>query len=298
MVAAAPSSDLVTGSLPDTPPTEPPASEILSPGTLPTDSAAPDRALTAGVPADETVSEPSLSEPDDPRTRKSAFGGQTAMLVIPRPRPARPPAEAPQPSTPLSANGSWRPEEVRAARVACEVELTGLDLTWEEAKPIGGAKGCGAAAPISVKFVNGVRLSPPAISNCRMAASFQRWVETAVQPAAERAFGERVTGMSVAASYDCRYRYNAAGGKVSEHAHANAIDISGFTLASGKRVEVLGGWQPKLVSFNGNGRFLRDVHQGGCTVFSTVLGPEANAAHASHFHFDLQARNRRFRLCE
>ncbi|MDP9139073.1 MAG: extensin family protein [Pseudomonadota bacterium] len=238
------------------------------------------------------------AEPADPRSKKTAFGEKTATLIIPRPRPNFSQAGEPPAASPLTSNGNWQPEDVRAARLACEVELSGLDLASEESHPIGGPKGCGTAAPISLKSADGVKLAPPAIANCRMAAAFHRWVETIVQPAAERAFAERVTGLAVAASYDCRYRYNAAGGKVSEHARANAIDVSSFTLASGRRVEVLGGWQPRLVALNGEAKFLREVHKGGCTMFSTVLGPDANAAHASHFHLDLQPRKSRSRFCE
>src|SRR5262249_47288469 len=36
--------------------------------------------------------------------------------------------------------------------------------------------------------------------------------------------------------------------------------------------------------------FLRRLHQGACSVFGTVLGPEANDAHRDHFHFDMKER--------
>jgi hypothetical protein len=36
--------------------------------------------------------------------------------------------------------------------------------------------------------------------------------------------------------------------------------------------------------------FLRLAHNGGCKIFSTVLGPEANDAHRTHLHLDLQER--------
>ncbi len=39
--------------------------------------------------------------------------------------------------------------------------------------------------------------------------------------------------------------------------------------------------------------FLRRLHSGACTVFGTVLGPEANEAHRDHFHFDVKARKHR-----
>jgi hypothetical protein len=38
-------------------------------------------------------------------------------------------------------------------------------------------------------------------------------------------------------------------------------------------------------------KFLRRVHQGACSVFTTVLGPEANDIHRTHLHLDLQDRH-------
>lgn len=39
--------------------------------------------------------------------------------------------------------------------------------------------------------------------------------------------------------------------------------------------------------------FLKRLHSGACTVFGTVLGPEANEAHRDHFHFDMKERRGR-----
>jgi hypothetical protein len=36
--------------------------------------------------------------------------------------------------------------------------------------------------------------------------------------------------------------------------------------------------------------FLKRLHRSACTVFGTVLGPEANDAHRDHFHFDVKER--------
>ena len=43
-------------------------------------------------------------------------------------------------------------------------------------------------------------------------------------------------------------------------------------------------------------KFLRLVHDGGCKIFSTVLGPEANDVHRTHLHLDLQ--NRKVTVCK
>ena len=42
--------------------------------------------------------------------------------------------------------------------------------------------------------------------------------------------------------------------------------------------------------------FLRAIRDGACGIFGTVLGPESNAAHRDHFHFD--AAERRKSYCE
>ncbi len=36
--------------------------------------------------------------------------------------------------------------------------------------------------------------------------------------------------------------------------------------------------------------FLKRLHHGACSVFATVLGPEANEAHRDHFHLDMKER--------
>jgi hypothetical protein len=47
----------------------------------------------------------------------------------------------------------------------------------------------------------------------------------------------------------------------------------------------------------GKGAFLRAVHKAACTVFATVLGPEANKAHKNHFHLDM-AERKSASICE
>jgi Extensin-like protein C-terminus/Protein of unknown function (DUF3309) len=56
---------------------------------------------------------------------------------------------------------------------------------------------------------------------------------------------------------------------------------------------------PNKASANDSGmsaeaKFLRLAHDGGCKIFSTVLGPEANDPHRTHLHLDLQGRKRSF----
>lgn len=125
----------------------------------------------------------------------------------------------------------------------------------------------------------------PAIT-CPVAAGLALWEWHVVQPAAQRIFGQRVEEIDHLGSYNCR---RIAGGEDrpwSEHASANALDIGGFRLADGTRIDVRRDWA-------GDGRkaqFLRAARDGACDLFATVLSPDYNAAHADHFHFDQSRR--------
>lgn len=117
---------------------------------------------------------------------------------------------------------------------------------------------------------------------CPVAAALALWQWEVVQPAAERHFRMRVTEIEHLGSYNCRRLYGRSSGDFSQHATADAVDISGFRLADGRRVTLVGDW-----SKNGpEAAFLRDVRDGACSVFATVLSPDYNAAHRDHLHLD------------
>jgi hypothetical protein len=119
-----------------------------------------------------------------------------------------------------------------------------------------------------------------------VAAALALWEWHVVQPAARRHFGRAVTAIDHFGSYSCRRLYGRDAGAWSEHAHANALDIAGFTLAGGRRVSVLRGWRRG----GAEGAFLHEVRDGACRLFSTVLSPDYNAAHYNHLHLDQAPR--------
>ncbi|MDO9490414.1 MAG: extensin family protein, partial [Sphingomonadaceae bacterium] len=87
--------------------------------------------------------------------------------------------------------------------------------------------------------------------------------------------------------YSCRRLYGRDSGSFSEHATANAIDLAAFTIDNGQQVSVLRDWDDD----GAKGAFLREVHEGGCAIFGTSLGPDYNTAHADHFHLDMRGWN-------
>ena len=124
------------------------------------------------------------------------------------------------------------------------------------------------------------------VTSCPVAAALLLWERDIVQPAAERHFGQRIVAIDHAGSFACRRIYGRSEGRFSEHATANAFDVLGFRLADGRLVSVLRDWR----GGGSDAAFLRDVRDGACRLFSTVLSPDYNQAHADHLHVDQAAR--------
>lgn len=142
-------------------------------------------------------------------------------------------------------------------------------------------------------YDEGMRLGEPdlafvprgPVTSCPVAAALIMFDRQALQPAAARHFGKAVVAIQHSGSYSCRRLYGRAEGAFSEHATANALDLTGFTLAGGRTVSVLHGWKSEE-----DGRFLREIRDGACELFGTVLSPDYNQAHADHLHLDQAQR--------
>jgi hypothetical protein len=121
----------------------------------------------------------------------------------------------------------------------------------------------------------------PEQTRCNVAARLYLWERHVVQPAAQKYFGQSVKEITHFGSYSCRTI--ARSDNMSEHATANAFDISGVRLANGKMISVLSGWK----AGSKDSGFLREVRNGLCDYFNLTLSPDYNADHADHFHVDM-----------
>lgn len=117
---------------------------------------------------------------------------------------------------------------------------------------------------------------------CPLANTFAAWARFGVDRAARQILGSPLARIETMGSYNCR---NVAGsGRRSAHATADAIDVSGFVLADGRRITVLGDWTGGTPAER---EFLQVIHGSACKRFGTVLGPSYNAAHHDHLHVEL-----------
>ena len=169
----------------------------------------------------------------------------------------------------------------------CRALLASAGARYEAAPAVEAGPDCG--------YSDGIRLSsdgdeldfsPRApVTSCPVAAAMLILERQVIQPAARRHFDSQVETIDHLGSYTCRRLYGRDQGAFSEHATANALDIAGFRLADGNRVSVLGDWEDE----GAKGAFLRDVRDGACALFATVLSPDYNEAHADHLHLDQAA---------
>jgi hypothetical protein len=184
--------------------------------------------------------------------------GKQPALVQPAPSQSTNDASKPPAEPPSSANSAanpaavepvkdvWADSEVISALQECVRQLAPVIADVEILKPIKTDQ-CGTPAPIrlhSLGTSTKVEIVPPATINCHMASALHEWIEKSLQPAASEMLGSPVTQILAASSYSCRNRNNGLVGPISEHAFANAIDISGFVTLDGRTIDVLKDWGP------------------------------------------------------
>jgi hypothetical protein len=175
-----------------------------------------------------------------------------AVPPLPERNPARAKgAKAEKPLLPKEApTVPWSETEIAAAKADCQKLLEDNVIEYEPLPPLKEGL-CGAPAPVRVRSIGSdpekVVLDPPATLRCAMADTLSNWMAKTVQPLAKELLGSPVARLKNAASYVCRNRYNGTSTPLSEHALANALDLSEFVLASGETLTVLHHW-PKLVT--------------------------------------------------
>lgn len=135
--------------------------------------------------------------------------------------------------------------------------------------------GCGWSGAVRLRG-GPVVLTAPVLTTCAMARGLAQW-EPELQQAAEASFGARIRSIQHLGAYNCR-PIRGRGDRLSEHARADALDVSGFTLTDGRKIVVQGRAK--------DDPFLKRIADAACRHFRVVLGPGFNSAHANHLHLD------------
>ena len=72
-------------------------------------------------------------------------------------------------------------------------------------------------------------------------------------------------------------------GVLSQHAFANAIDVSAFELSNGDVINVARDWRAK----GAKAQFLRRISSDACNAFHVAVSPDGDANHFNHLHWDM-----------
>lgn len=192
------------------------------------------------------------------------------------------------PVTPVTA---WKLSELEHDRKGCLTALAtwpGSELEYQVLADYTPVKSCPLTRVVRLK-ASGVRFSRSFVATCSLALDWLMFEHHRLQPAARKILGSPVSRVEHVGSFACRNIYGRKNARRSAHASAEALDVTAFTLQDGRKISVLGDWQAE----SRRGDFLREAHRGACRSFSTVLGPDYNAAHANHFHLAVNG----FSLC-
>lgn len=162
----------------------------------------------------------------------------------------------------------------------------GVDFADEPDRPTGDC-------PLTntLRLRGGVTPLAPAapVMTCPVALSYAFWDRHVLTPAAGAVMDTNVARVEHYGVFACRNVYGRSKGRVSEHASANALDVSAIVLEDGRRLSVLGDFNDE----DDGGTLMRAVRTGACDYFRAVLSPDYNAAHADHLHLDFG----RFDIC-
>ena len=141
---------------------------------------------------------------------------------------------------------------------------------------------------VRVRDFGPVSLNGSFLASCPLALSSALFVSQQARPLTKRFTGSELTRIEHLGSFACRNIYQRPDARRSEHATAEALYIAAFRLANGERVTVLNGWKSAKTQ-----PWLKALLAASCGYYGNGLGPEYNAAHASHFHLGMRG----FGLC-
>ena len=118
---------------------------------------------------------------------------------------------------------------------------------------------------------------------CPLAVGTYMWLRE-INTAAQNHLGSDLKKVHHVGTYSCRRQNGNNSGQWSEHAYANAWDITGFELADGRVISVLKDWNSKDKKRR---KFLRETRNKACKIFRVTLSPDYNKAHRDHLHVDM-----------
>ncbi len=181
------------------------------------------------------------------------------------------------------------PEEVRGVTEACMQVLRDAGVEVERAPDRDDGGFCVVKGAVRITGGDVTPLAPGGlVMQCPLAVRYVIWDRQVLRPAARETFGSEVASVQNYGSYSCRriYGKDDVNARPSEHARANALDVSAIRLEDGRVVSIASDWRGTGPAGPDARPFLKRLRDGACRVFATVLTPDYNEAHRDHLHLD------------
>lgn len=181
------------------------------------------------------------------------------------------------PVTPLTG---WKLNRAAATLQSCLAALQGYAAVRTLADREDSAQ-CHIRDRVDLRGVGDVDVNN-VDTRCTIALRVAMWERHCLQPAARDILGTDLRRIDQIGSYNCRAMRtgNGTSTRMSTHATADAIDVSGFGFADGRQISLLQDWQGN----DPEAAFLRAARDGACDWFRLTLSPDFNSLHADHFH--------------
>jgi len=175
----------------------------------------------------------------------------------------------------------WKLSRAVANTEMCMDVLSRAKASQQELPDLVVSDQCGIEGRVKLSSVGQARMAPFE-TRCAVALRMAMWEHHGIQEAAKAYLGQPVTRIRHFSSYNCRQMRTGFGpsGRMSTHATADAIDISGFELANGEKISLVEHWDDS----ENKSLFLKAVRDSSCEWFVTTLSPDYNRLHADHFH--------------
>ena len=163
----------------------------------------------------------------------------------------------------------------------CLIELAKQNVSFKAQSSFSNDKGCSVQHAVRLARVGNVKLDNAPLLTCRMATQLAKFEVDYLQPTAQNILGSKIKRIKHIGTYSCR-SMRQYGNVLSQHAFANAIDVSAFVTEDGRTISVEKDWKGKQEK----SKFLKKVASTACRSFRVSVSPDADANHFNHFHWD------------
>lgn len=235
------------------------------------------------------------TRPPRPREKPAVF--DKTVIETPTAKPKATTTPANQPPAPTTASSTLMETAVGSF---CRMKLASLGAAFDAVTDDVGSGQCRVAHPVKLSSlkIGTARIEFPdsPMLNCTFAVKFMEWLEDTGAPIVRAQANSPITRLWTGPGYECRGRNGDSSAKISEHGFGNAVDITNFKLEDGRMFEVKDALNPLSPAY----ATLKGLRGSACGYFTTVLGPGANAAHETHFHFDMgkHGRSDSYKICQ